>query len=352
MVWTTSQRWIGVAWPLAQQSAAAVVAWLIAVRVAGHEDPFFAPVAAVIGLNATLGRRGSNAVRLLTGVLIGVVVGGVAAWLAAGGVWTLAAATFLAMLVARAVDDARIVQAQAAVSAILVTVLGHPQQGWERLVDAVIGAAVALAFSQLLFPPEPLRLLRHAEAAVLSSLAGGLRMTGDAVEQGDRQSAEAATARLRNLRDDLTALSTTRNASDRIIRHALTWRRRATLVVAERERADQLDLLAGSCLMLTRTATAVGGPVRVRLAAIVRRLAAAMDDLAEDPGDQATRQNAAERAAELATWLAEHEGQVPAPSALAAAYASIRMVAADVMVFAGADPEQVFRDTFPTQRDE
>jgi len=352
MAWTTSQRWISLTWPLVQQSAAAVVAWLIAGRVAGHEDPFFAPVAAVIGLNAALGRRGLNAVRLLAGVLIGVVVGGVAVWLAGSGAWTLAAAAFLAMLLARAVDNARIVQAQAAVSAILVIVLGHPQQGWERLVDAFIGAAVALAFSQLLFTPEPLRLLRRAEATVLASLADGLRMTGDAVEHGDRQRAEAATAKLRNLRDDLAALNTTRMASDRIIRHAVTWRPGAELVVAEQERADHLDLLAGSCLMFTRTATAVNGPLRAWLPATVRQLAAAMDDLAEGPGDQAIRQNAAKRAAELAMWLVEHGGQVPAQSALAAAYAGIRMVTADVMVFAGVAPEQAFRAAHPSAPDE
>lgn len=350
MVWTTPQRWIRFAWPLAQQSAAALVAWLIAVRVAGHADPFFAPIAAVIGLNATMGRRGSNAVRLVAGVLIGVFVGEVAVWLMGGGAWSLVAATFCAMLLARTVDGARIVQAQAAISAILVTVVGRPEQGWERLVDAVIGVAVALAFSQLLFPPEPLRLLRRAEATVLSSLADGLRMTGDALEHGDRQRAQAATATLRNLRDDLAALSTTRRASKRIVRHALTWRRRAGPVVAERERADHLDLLAGSCLMLIRTATAVDGPIRAPFAATVRQLAAAMDELAEDPGGRATRQNVAERATELAKWLVEHGGQVPAQSALTAAYTSIRMVTTDLMVFAGVDPEQAFRASHPSPR--
>ena len=72
---------------------------------------------------------------------------------------------------------ARIVRAQAAVGAILVTVVGHPEQGFDRVVDAIIGAGVALAFSQLLFPPEPLRLLRRAETTVLSSLAAGLQTT-------------------------------------------------------------------------------------------------------------------------------------------------------------------------------
>jgi hypothetical protein len=127
---------------------------------------------------------------------------------------------------------------------------------------------------------------------VLSGLARGLRMIGDAVEDRDEQRAEAATLMLRNLRDDLAGLSTARKASGRIVRHAIIWRRRAALVVAEREGADCLDLLAGSCLMLSRTAIAVDGSLRARLAATVRYLAAAMEDLAEDREDQAARQSA------------------------------------------------------------
>lgn len=151
--WTTVQHGLRSLWPIAQQTAAAAAAWLVAVYFAGHADPFFAPVAAIVGLNATLGRRGSNALRLLTGVVIGVFVGQLAVWLLGGGVWTLALASFFAMVLARTVDAARIVQAQAAVSAVLVAVLNNPERGWERIIDAVIGAAVALTFSQLLFPP-------------------------------------------------------------------------------------------------------------------------------------------------------------------------------------------------------
>jgi uncharacterized membrane protein YgaE (UPF0421/DUF939 family) len=61
----------------------------------------------------------------------------------------LALATFFAMLIARAVDDQPIVVAQAAVSAVLITTFGSQGQGWERLVDALIGVGVALVFSQL-----------------------------------------------------------------------------------------------------------------------------------------------------------------------------------------------------------
>jgi hypothetical protein len=94
--------------------------------------------------------------------------------------------------------------------------------------------------------------------------------------------------------------------------------------------------------MLTRTATAVPASARRPLAGTVRRLADAMSDLSADPGDQGVRQNAADRASGLARWLIEHGRTVPAQSALATACAAVRMVAIDVMVFAGVDPARAF----------
>ena len=130
------RRWAYSVWPIAQQAAAAAIAWVIAVRFAGHPDPFFAPIAAIVGLNVTLGRRGSNAVRLLIGVVVGIAVAELVVEFADGGVWALALATFFAMLLARTVDDQPIVIAQAAVSAVLITTFGTKNKGgsgcWTR----------------------------------------------------------------------------------------------------------------------------------------------------------------------------------------------------------------------------
>jgi uncharacterized membrane protein YgaE (UPF0421/DUF939 family) len=324
-------------WPILQQTAAAAVAWVIAVAVVDHESPFFAPVAAVVGLNATLGRRGSNAVRLLVGVAVGIVVGEIAVTVAGGGVWTLTAATFVAMVIAQLVDGARIVTAQAAVSAILITAFGDPAMGANRLVEAFVGGGVALLFSQLVFTPEPLRLLRQVETAVLTAMADGLRLTADALEHDDPVLAEQALTRLRELRDRLADLGAMRKASESIVRHSATWRSRKAPVVREQESADQLDLLAGSCLMLTRTAMATRPSQRTTLAPGVGQLARAIADLAVQPGDRATRQRAADRALDLARWVIDHGAAVPAESAMAAACAAVRMVAIDVMVFAGVE---------------
>jgi hypothetical protein len=53
------RRAAAIVWPLLQATAAATLAWVIATHGLGHEDPFFAPIAAVIALN-TSGRVGSR----------------------------------------------------------------------------------------------------------------------------------------------------------------------------------------------------------------------------------------------------------------------------------------------------
>jgi hypothetical protein len=128
----------------------------------------------------------------------------------------------------------------------------------------------------------------------------------------DRSSAESvpaasrfaqATRRLRSLRDDLVALNTVRTASARIVRHSLTWRMRAAPMALEQERANQLDLLASSGVMLARTAVATSHQERPSLAPAIRHLATALAEISRNPGGRATRQHGADRALDLASWL-------------------------------------------------
>jgi Fusaric acid resistance protein-like len=322
-------------WPLLQGTAAATAAWVIARRLGDHPDPFFAPIAAVVALNASRGERGSNAVRLLVGVVMGIVAGELAIGALGGGYGTLALATFAAMAAAVALGGARITIGQAAASAILTVAVADGQAGPQRLVDALVGAGVALVFTQVLFSPEPVALLRRAEAAALKDMGDGLELTARALERDDDELAEQAMASLRDLRDRMAELSRTRRASSRIVRHSLLWRARRRPVVRESENAGHLDLLDGSCLLLTRTALTMSPPDRRRLAPSVRELAGVIGDLARAPGDRSRRQRAADRALGLARSASGSPTQ--SQSAVAASVA-IQMVATDVMVFAGVDP--------------
>lgn len=154
------------AWLLLQRTIAAIVAWLIAKYAFDHHEPFFAPVAAITALSASLGERGSNALRLLAGVVVGIVLGELTVAVMGSGAWAMALSIFAAMTIARALGSARVTMAQAAAGAILTVASAGGEVGPERLSDALIGAGVALVFSQFLFSPEPVALLRRAESGV------------------------------------------------------------------------------------------------------------------------------------------------------------------------------------------
>lgn len=132
LLWRPPQKLIIDAWLVLQQALAATIAWLIAARVMQHHIPFFAPIAAVVALNASLGHRGANAVRLVLGVMVGIVCGEVTLWLLGPGYQTLAVATFVAICFARVLDDAPLVTAQAASSAILAVTTAGGEGGLAR----------------------------------------------------------------------------------------------------------------------------------------------------------------------------------------------------------------------------
>ena len=322
-------------WPLLQGTAAATAAWVIAKYLLDHEQPFFAPIAALIALNTSVGERGLNAVRLLQGVILGIVIGELTLAALAGGYASIAVAIFVATVLARALGGTRIVIAQAAVGAILTVAVAETEAGVERLTDALIGVGVALVFTQLLFSPEPVGLLRRAEAAALERMAGGMALMARALEQDDDELAEQGIAALRELPDDVTELRRVGRASARVARRTLVWRGHSALVVRESENADHLDLLGGSCLLLARFAPSLTPLERRALGPSVRGLAGLLAELADELGDRETRQRAANRALEIANAVSGTDA--PAGSALPVAVTGIRLVATDLMVFAGVD---------------
>lgn len=309
------------------------MAWVIARYGFDHPEPFFAPIAALVALNTVLGERGLNAMRLLQGVVVGIAVGELTLLVLGGGVGSLAVSIFVATLLARALGGARIAVAQAAVAAILVVALADADAGIQRLLDALIGAGVALVFSQLLFSPEPVRLLRRAEAAALLGMAKGLGLTARALRTGEARLAEEGISVLRDLYDELADVGRMRQASHRVARRSV-WRSRRALVVRESENADHLDLLGSSCLV-ARVAPPLAPTERMLVEPVVTDLAGALSDLAAGLSDPATRQRVAEQALAGANRVA---AVAPPPtSALAAAVLGTRLLATDLMVFAGVD---------------
>jgi uncharacterized membrane protein YgaE (UPF0421/DUF939 family) len=332
-------------WVLLQQALAATLAWVIANHVVDHNNPFFAPIAAVVGLNAPLGERGGNVLRLLQGVFIGILAGLLALETLGASTGSLFLATLAGMATSRALGGSWLVIAQAAVAAILTVAVGTDEAGANRLIDALIGGGVALAFSQVLFTPEPVRLLRRAEARVLTDIASAFDLTTRAIDEHDQDLANRAIDSLRDLRDQLAQLGRARSASKRVARRSAAWRSQRDPVVKENEDAGQLDLLGGSALTVVRNATETIGDEREVLTPAIRDLAAEVRELALNPGDRGVRQQAADGVLETIRRL-ESDDRVhdAAPdSALAATAAAVRSAAADILVFAGVDSDEAQR---------
>src|SRR5436305_12561984 len=85
---------------IAQSVVAAGAAWELALQIPGHGQPFFAPVAAVIALGAERGRRGRQAIEMMIGVTIGILLGAAIVAVAGAGAWQLVVGTAVALVIA------------------------------------------------------------------------------------------------------------------------------------------------------------------------------------------------------------------------------------------------------------
>ncbi len=168
-------------------------------------------------------------------------------------------------------------------------------------------------------------------------MAAALDLTARALD-GDEALAERAIGSQRELRDQLSELARMRGASARVARHSLVWRTQIAPLVRENEDAGHLDLLGGSCLLLTRTSLGADDEDRRLLAPCVRALSTALADLARQPGDRATRQLAVDRSLEVLHAMRSVRTD-PGPE-LTATLAAARVAVTDLMLFVGVDPDE------------
>ncbi|MFC8293364.1 aromatic acid exporter family protein [Streptomyces sp. NPDC057242] len=324
-------------WPVVQQAVAAALSWWIADDLIDHHVPLFAPIATLVALNTPLGGRGTNTVRVLVGVISGVVVGQLAFTLLGHGAVTVGVAVLCALLVALVLDGRRITMAQAAVGAVICVAAGQ-QAGVDRVLDALIGGAVALVFSQLLFPVHPLALLRKAESTALSGLADALGLTAREMDAGDEERTSRTWDEVRTVYTLLDELGQARTDSAAVAGRTLHRRGGREHLTRETVTALHLDLLGNSCFTLVRRALALDTRHRQEFAPTLRALSGALDALAAAPGSRAVRRHATRRVLD-AVRDAPDAGLTPTVTV----WESVRLVARDVLVFAGVDDDTAER---------
>ena len=186
---------------------ASMLAWVLAQQLWHHPKPAFAVVTAVICLAPGLPSQLKQARSLLIGCTLGIVIGDL--------LWQLpdqhlllrlSLGAFLSILLGAIIGPAPVVPIQAGVSVVLVLILGPSMAGTARLLDVVVGAAVGLLFSQVLFTSNPIKDMGKAASIFLKQLANGLDLILSACAAQKADAAEAALGQLSLAHESLAAL--------------------------------------------------------------------------------------------------------------------------------------------------
>ncbi|HKC77567.1 MAG TPA: FUSC family protein, partial [Gaiellaceae bacterium] len=208
---------------LAQAAAAAGISWELALQLPNHGQPFFAPIAAAIALGAERGTRGRQAIQMMTGVSLGILIGAAVLAVAGAGAWQIVVGTAAALVLTTGAGASRMVRNQAAASTILIVALHRPGSNLavQRLEDALIGGAVAILIARFLLPVDPIPLVRDEARILRDQLAAALDDVAKAVADHDREGAETAVERIWRIDDHslaetlMTAREVTRAAPRR-----------------------------------------------------------------------------------------------------------------------------------------
>ncbi|MBO9577201.1 MAG: FUSC family protein [Microbacteriaceae bacterium] len=177
--------------------AAVLAAFSIAHFGFGHASPVLAVTVTITSLGFTRDARPVRVLRSVTGILLGVAVAAGAVQLLGQGWWQLGVLLLVVLVIARIVATDATFAIVAATPAALTVLLPVPDGGpWLRVVDAVIGGAVALVVT-ILIPRDPRRSSLRDARALYSVLGQAVESVVDGLREGGIGAAELGLARLR-----------------------------------------------------------------------------------------------------------------------------------------------------------
>ena len=265
-----------------QCGVGAGAAWWIANDLLHHEQPFFAPVTAMICLGMSYGQRVRRVADVMLGVAIGVLIGDLFIHYFGSGVWQIILVAVLAMSVATLLGARLLLVTQAGLQAVIVTTLvAQPGQAFSRWLDAVIGGSLALVLT-LVAPAAPVRRPRQRAAAVVHELSVMLRDTVTALREGDADMASRTLAWARASEGMLRDLRDASEEGMAVVRLS-PFRRRHLLRPGHRRLLEPLDRAIRNLRVLIRRAAVAtwrGERVPAAYLALLSSLAEVTDEIA------------------------------------------------------------------------
>lgn len=252
-------------------SISTAAAFGIATHLLGHQQAFFAPIAAVIVIIAGAGQRGRTTIELVVGVAIGVFVGELLILTIGRGAWQIALVVALTVAVATLVGIKGLALTQAANSAVLLAAVlpatGAGNPAVTRFLDSLVGGACGLAMV-LLLPRNPVRDMNLQVQRLLEDIAEVLDRVAQSMRTGDAALADIALGQARSAQTLMDSVSSTGvNVAEIARMSPVRWRQR-----------DELQRFVGSVRDLDNALRDVRVLAR-RVAAMLRHGEAAPDDM-------------------------------------------------------------------------
>jgi uncharacterized membrane protein YgaE (UPF0421/DUF939 family) len=216
-----------------QATLAATLAYAAALAI-GHEQPFFAPIAAIATVAVSLAHRLRRSAELLLGNALGIFFADLLIAQIGTGVWQLGLVVAIALTTAIMAGGGPILIMQASSAGILIATLTPPTQAqpWNtiRVVDALIGGLIGLVVSALVMPVDPARHAQQSTLPVISAIAEGYRRVGAALTQRNAEEARAALEDLRGTAPILASFHAGLDATRESVRLSpWYWGQRQTL---------------------------------------------------------------------------------------------------------------------------
>ena len=245
-------------WPILQTAVGASLAWFLASVALGHDQPFFAAIAAVVSAGVVVGQEGRRAVELVFGVACGLAVADLLVLAIGTGPAQIGIVVALAMGAAVMLGGGTLLITEAGVSALLAITLEPSTTGLspDRFVDALIGSGVALAV-RALFPSDPGHIVERAAHPIFTDLVGALEETAAALRERDLSRAEGALQKARDIDGRMGAFREALDAGYDTARLSPARRRALGQLGLYATAADQLDLAVRNVRVLARAAAAM-----------------------------------------------------------------------------------------------
>ncbi|MET0590079.1 MAG: FUSC family protein [Naasia sp.] len=245
--------------PLVQvvKTAVAVVAsWLIASAALPGTVPIFAVVAAIIVVQPSVNQSYARAVERSFGVVLGVLIALGAVLLLGQHSWLVLVATVIAVFASWALRLTPGSSSQIAISAMLVLTIGAatPEYALARIIETVMGAAIALIINAVIVPPVAVAPVRSAVARLARAEADRMDDLADLLTSDpDEQELDAGLTRARELRElRTTAVDAVTQGLESLAFTPRQARPREQLV-RDRALLERLDPLVNRIIGMTRT---------------------------------------------------------------------------------------------------